>query len=121
MLDQRQRQLMKISKWPAEKDAWRLLRIVGKQRTPGLLRIPALLALLLWAVEENREEAGRAREVLQTLMLTVPESPAKAVRLLLNLNGEEETATHQSLMNAATKEEAARVILSLANEVATSG
>ena len=121
MLNQRQRQLMKISKWPAEKDAWRLLRIVGEQRKPGLLRIPALVALLLWAVEESGEEAGKAREVLGTLILTVPDSPEKAVRLLLKLDGEEETATHQSLMNAATKEDAARAVLSMANEVVISG
>ena len=90
---------------------------MGEQRKPGLLRIPALLALLLWAVEEKGEEAGRAREVLQILLLTVPDSPVKAVRLLLSLDGEEEAATHQSLMNAATKEDAAKVILSLANQV----
>ena len=108
---------MRISKWPAEQDAWRLLRIVGEQRRPGSFRIPALVALLFWAVEESGDEAGEARQVLQTLLVTVPDSPAKAVRMLLNLDGEEETATHQSLMNAATKEDAARVILSLANQV----
>lgn len=113
----RQRQLMRISKWPAEQDAWRLLRIVGKQKTPGMFRIPALVALLFWALEESGDEAGKARQVLQTLLVTVPDSPAKAVRMLLNLDGEEETATHPDLMNAATKEEAARVILSLANQV----
>ena len=53
----RQRQLMRISKWPAEQDAWRLLRIVGKQKTPGMFRIPALVALLFWAVEESGEVA----------------------------------------------------------------
>ena len=121
MLNQRQRQLMRISKWPAEQDAWRLLQIVGEQKTPGMLRIPALEALLFWAVEESGEEAGKAKEVLQTLPVMVPDSPAKAVRMLLNLEGKEETAPHPSLMNAATKEEAARVTLSMANEVVITG
>jgi hypothetical protein len=43
----------------------------GEQRTPGMFRIPALVALLFWAVEESGDEAGWAREVLQTLLVTV--------------------------------------------------
>jgi hypothetical protein len=109
---------MKISKWPAEQDAWRLLRIVGEQRTPGYSESRHWWRFCCGRWRRAGEEAGRAREVLGTLLVTVPDSPVKAVRLLLSLDGKEETATHQSLMNAATREEAARVILSLANQAA---
>jgi hypothetical protein len=77
--------------------------------------------LPMWMVDSRSADADALIEVLTTLMLTVHDSPAKAVRLLLNLDGEEETATHQSLMNAVTREEAARVMLSMANEVVISG
>jgi hypothetical protein len=102
--------------WPIEEDARDKLKVVGEERLPGLLRIPATLALLLWAVEDSGEAVGKAGIVADELLARAATSPMAAVRLLANLDGEEETATIPSLADATTQQEIAQAILQLANE-----
>ena len=116
MLDHKQRQLMKIRTWPVEQTAREKLKIVGAERLPTLLKIPAILALLLWAVEDSGERVGKAGVVSEELLAKAATNPMEAVRILVNLDGEEATATIPSLADATTEQAIARAVLELADE-----
>lgn len=99
-----------------EEEARRMLKVVGAERLPTLLKIPATIALLLWAVEDSGEVAGKARVVADELLAKAATNPMAAVQILINLDGEEKTHLVPMMADAKTETEIARAILQLANE-----
>lgn len=91
------------------------LEIVGAQRLPELLKIPALIALLLWAVEDSGEPKGKAGVVSDELVAMSMTKPMLAVKILADLDGEERTATRPMLADAMTPQDIAWAILEMAN------
>lgn len=114
MLDHSQ-QLKKLKTWPIEQEATDKLKIVGSQRLPELLRMPALIALLLWAVEDTNEMKGNAQTVSDELVSLSMTNPMQVIRILVDLDGEERTSTRPMLADAITSQDIAQAILEMAN------
>jgi hypothetical protein len=113
-----QQQLQWIASLPASKEAERLLKLSKAGRHPDL---PALLALLQWAVEdaapEMNLETGQAETILAELLdLALMGKPKAAVKILLNLDDPENELTPE--LTARTPKEAAMNLISLANQAA---
>jgi len=114
MLDHSQ-QLKKLKTWPIEQEATDKLKIVGSQRLPELLRMPALIVLLLWAVEDTNEMKGNAQTVSDELVSLSMTNPMQVIRILVDLDGEERTSTRPMLADAITSQDIAQAILEMAN------
>lgn len=107
-----QKILNQMAMWPAEQEANRMLKAVGASKTPGL---PALLSILQWAVEDGRQQTGKAGQIMKELIALALTKPKAAMRILLNLENPE-TESLPSLVAAQTPAEIAQTMLALAND-----
>lgn len=110
MIDRKQ--LNRISRWPAERDAARLVENLKLPQVPGY---PALISLLIWAVEESGlmdKTTAQARPMLEWVLLTAMSDAPAALGALLNLE-DPATEVTRNLAEAQTKREAGQAALAL--------